>query len=132
MLMQKFQQFMYGRNGYDKLCLALVITSLALNIVNWFFNFKILSLISFLLFGFCIFRMLSRNVYQRQKENMWFERMLWKTKNFWVGLKSDFEERKTYCHFKCPGCRQKIRIPRGRGKVEITCPKCGKKFVKKA
>lgn len=131
MIMQKLREFMYGRYGTDKLSFALIITGFVCYVIYVLTLFRLLYLISLVFYGIALFRSLSKNIPARQKESMKFEQFLWKAKNFWVGLKADFEERKTYKHFKCPSCGQKIRIPRGRGKVEIRCPKCSNKFVKK-
>lgn len=132
MLLQKLREFMYGRYGTDKISLALFIGGFAFYTLYVFTRFRLLYLVSLILYGIAIFRTLSKNIDARRRENMKFEQLLWKLKNWWVGIRADFEERKTYKHFKCPSCGQKIRIPRGRGKVEIRCPKCSNRFIKKA
>lgn len=131
MLLQKLREFMYGRYGTDKLSLALVIGGFVFYTLYVFTRFRLLYLVSLILYGIALFRTLSKNINARQRENMKFEQLLWKVKNWWTGVRADFEERKTYKHFKCPSCGQKIRIPRGRGKVEIRCPKCSNRFIKK-
>ncbi len=131
MIMQKIQQFMYGRNGIDRLGFALVIAGFVLNFIYVLTALRIFYFISVAVYCYALFRALSKNLYKRRAENQKFINLCYKAKNFWVGLKADFEERKTYKHFKCPNCKQKIRIPRGRGRVEIRCPKCSNKFVKK-
>ena len=131
MILQKIREFMCGRYGTDKLSFALVIAGFALHVLYVFTTFRLLYLASLIVYGIALYRTLSKNINARQKENMKFEQFLWKVKNWWVGVRADFEERKTYKHFKCPSCGQKIRIPRGRGKVEIRCPKCSNRFIKK-
>lgn len=131
MILQKIREFMYGRYGTDKLSLALIIAGFVCYTLYVFSRFRLLYLISLIFYGIALFRTLSKNIDARRRENMKFEQFLWKAKNKWVGIKADFEERKTYKHFKCPSCGQKIRIPRGRGKVEIRCPKCSNRFIKK-
>ena len=132
MIMQKLREFMYGRYGTDQLSLALFGGGFAFYVLYVFTRSRLLYLISLVLYGIAIFRILSKNHTKRRIENQKFMNLWYKLKNKWVGLRADFEERKTYKHFKCPACGQKIRIPRGRGKVEILCPRCSNKFVKKA
>ncbi len=122
---------MYGRNGIDRFSFALVIAGFVLNFIYVLSTFRIFYLLSMAVYAYALFRTLSKNLYKRRAENQKFMTFCYKVKNFWVGIKADFEERKTYKHFKCPSCGQKIRIPRGRGKVEIRCPKCSHQFVKK-
>lgn len=131
MIMQKLREFMYGRHGFDQLCFALTIGGFAFYTFYVFSRFRLFYLISLICYGIAVFRSLSKNHAKRIAENQKFMNLWYKMKNKWVGLKADFEERKTYKHFKCPSCGQKIRIPRGRGKVEICCPKCSNKFIKK-
>ncbi|MBR3952981.1 MAG: hypothetical protein IKJ82_05150 [Oscillospiraceae bacterium] len=131
MLLQKLREFMYGRNGTDMFSFALIIAGFVINILYVLSDFRPLYILSLAAYGYALFRTLSKNIPARQKENRKFMEFWWKIKNRWVGFRADFEERKTYKHFKCPSCGQKIRIPRGRGKVEICCPKCSNRFVKK-
>ena len=132
MIMQKLREFMYGRYGTDQLSLALIGGGFAFYILYVFTRSRLLYLVSLILYGIAAFRTLSNNHTKRRIENQKFMNLWYKLKNKWVGIRADFEERKTYKHFKCPACGQKIRIPRGRGKVEIRCPKCSYKFIKKA
>ena len=132
MIMQKLREFMYGRYGTDQFSLALIGGGFAFYILYVFTRSRLLYLVSLILYGIAAFRTLSKNHTKRRIENQKFMNLWYKLKNKWVGIRADFEERKTYKHFKCPACGQKIRIPRGRGKVEIRCPKCSNKFIKKA
>lgn len=132
MIMQKLREFMYGRYGTDQLSLALVAGGFIFYVLYVFTRSRLLYLVSLILYGIAIFRTLSRNIEKRRAENQKFLSIWYKAKNRWVGFQADFEERKAYKHFRCPACGQKIRIPRGRGKVEIRCPKCSERFVKKA
>ena len=131
MLLQKLKEFMYGRYGTDQLSLALTVCGFGFNIIYVFSRSRLFYLFSLICFGFAIYRTLSKNIEKRRAENQKFMTFWYKAKNWWVGFRADFEERKTYKHFKCPACGQKIRIPRGRGKVEIRCPKCSHNFIKK-
>ena len=76
--------------------------------------------------------MFSKNVSKRYAENQAYLAKSYKIRCFFAKQKDLFRQRKQYHIYKCPGCSQKIRIPRGKGKIEIRCPKCGTKFMKKS
>ena len=115
--------FMLGRYGTDKLNMMILTAGLVLCLLAVFNRLPILDLIltllSYGLMFWAIFRMLSRNTYKRYQENRKYLRFLERIK--------DREHR----YFDCPRCRQPVRVPRGKGKIAITCPKCQEKFIKK-
>ena len=117
-----FIRFMYGRYGRnDAINMVILGLALIMDVVFMFTGFFVWYIISFLLVGLMLFRILSKNVQKRYNENQKFL-------NFFRRLKM----LRKYHIYKCPGCRQKIRIPRKGGKrVEIRCPKCGQTFIKK-
>lgn len=78
------------------------------------------------------FRIFSRNIQKRYEENQWFLAKTAKLRLRFQKEKSLMAERKTNHIYTCPGCGQKIRIPKGKGKIEIDCPKCHTKFVKRS
>ncbi len=118
-----YRQFMLGRYGGDKLNIALVWVSLGAYLLHLLIPFAgvklLLMLFYYGLLGWAIFRMLSRNTYKRYEENRKYLRFMERLK--------DREHR----YFDCPRCRQPVRVPRGKGKISITCPKCQEKFIKK-
>jgi len=120
---QALQRFMMGRYGTDKLNTWILGAGLVLCIVSMFIHFApvnwALTTCSYALMFLAIFRTLSRNTYKRYRENRRFLMILDRFK--------DREHR----HFDCPKCRQPVRVPRGKGKIMITCPKCREKFQKK-
>lgn len=130
--MNKFRQwlcrFMAGRYGTDKLNMVLLVSALVLVLASWiptfFVQIQLISVIltglSYLLTGYVIFRCFSRNTYRRYEENRKFLR-------FFERLKD-----RQHRYFDCPKCRQPVRVPRGAGKIAITCPKCKEKFIRKA
>lgn len=126
--MDAIRRFMQGRYGSDVLTLFLMCVGIGLNIVSMFVPF--FSLFALAIFVFAVWRMLSRNIYARQKENAAYLRGWYRVKNFFLHL-GPRADAKTHKHYKCPGCRQEVRVPRGKGKILITCPRCGKKFEKK-
>lgn len=117
------QRFMAGRYGTDKLNMLLLIVGLVATVVNMFIDHLVVNLVltglGWLLMGLVIFRTLSRNTYKRYRENRKYLMLLQRIK--------DREHR----YYDCPKCRQQVRVPRGKGKIAITCPKCREKFIKK-
>ena len=117
-------RFMYGRNGGDHLGLALVWASIVLNIINIFIKsdvpYLLVNLASTVLMVWAIFRIFSKNLEKRRAENAKFLQKVW-----WP-LKSRLHRAKDKDHkyFTCPNCRTVCRVPKGKGKIVITCPKC--------
>lgn len=132
----KFTNFMYGRYGIDQLSRFMLITIFVLCILSIFVRIQFLSILIFALIIIMYFRMFSKNIYKRAAENEKYLQFVGKFKDKGFHGASDFaknaEQRKYYKFFKCPGCSQKIRIPRGHGKIEIRCPKCNTKFIRKS
>jgi DNA-directed RNA polymerase subunit RPC12/RpoP len=122
---------MYGRYGSDGLGLALIIISIALSVVTMFIPVPFIGLVSLAPLFFCIYRMFSRDISRRQRENYTFRRFCYKVKGFFTGFKSRTAQRKLYRFYACPHCGQKVRVPRGKGAIRVKCPKCGAKFSKK-
>ena len=80
----------------------------------------------------CYFRMFSRNIQARYAENQKFLRWCGPVSNRLRNARMRFADRKTHRYFKCPQCKQRLRVPRGRGKINITCPHCHTQFVRKS
>ncbi len=121
-----FRKMFIGRNGPDHLSFALIILAFFVNLIKWDYIFIIWILIMVL----AILRMFSKNVEQRRKENFAFLRVANKPKTWYYKCKVRNKQRKIYKVFKCPECFQKLRVPRGKGKVLIRCSKCGHKITK--
>lgn len=116
-----FRNFMLGRYGSDKLNGALLLTGIVLMVLGSIFKgLTFLTLLAYIPLFWCIFRMYSRNLEARRRENAAFL-------NFFSHLK-DREHR----YFRCPRCKQTVRVPRGRGKINIRCPKCNERFIRKS
>ena len=95
------------------------------------FRVPFLQLIMLLPLGYCFFRMFSRNIQARYAENEKFMRWWRPVSNRIRGAQGRFADRKTHCYFKCPECGQRLRVPKGKGKIMITCPHCHIKFDRK-
>ena len=132
---EKIAQFMYGRRGTDEFCRFLVIAALVLIVLSWFFGGVLQSLFSFLglaclVYGY--YRMLSRNIYKRQQENNWYLRKQTAVTRWFRSVKDRWQQRKEYRFFRCPSCHTLLRVPKGKGKIQLTCRKCGNRFERKS
>ena len=107
-------------------CACLVVL-----IISFFVRIPGLGIVVLLLLGYVYFRMLSRNVTARYAENQKFLELKGKVLGFFKGKSSRAEKQGDHMIFRCPKCSQKIRIPSGKGMVEITCPKCRTRFRKR-
>ena len=130
-LAQKLQQFMVGRYGNDEFTLFLSIAGLILGLLANFKYLGFLYYIGAILIFFSLFRTLSKNYNARRKELNWY--LLWsaKPKAEIKLLINRIQERETHKYFKCKKCKAVLRVPKSRGKIEITCPKCRAKVIKK-
>ena len=117
-----FQRFMTGRYGTDKLNMAILCIGLVFSLLASFLpgaGLKLLfTTVSYVLMFLAIFRTLSRNIYKRYEENRKFLLFFQKLKD------------KEHRYYNCPRCHQQVRVPKGKGKISITCPKCREKFIK--
>ncbi len=121
---QWLQRFMMGRYGTDKLNMWILGGGLVLCLVSIFISNAYVDLAlttgSYALMIWAIFRTFSRNTYKRYRENRRFLMLLDRIKD------------RDHRYFDCPKCRQPVRVPRGKGKIMITCPKCKEKFQRKS
>ncbi len=129
--MNRFRSFMAGRHGGDQFGMFLLVFSIVLCIVFMFVPLPFVGWISWVPLIFAIYRMFSRQNEKRQQENYAFLRKWGAVRTWWWNLKNRVKESKTHRYFKCPQCGQTLRVPKGKGKISITCAKCGNKFTKK-
>ena len=134
----KFNKFMQGRYGVDDLSRFTMGVALVLIILAMFANIfsrtagSTLDILGVAAIVYAYIRIFSRNIQQRYAEN---QKYLQVTSKFRLRFKKEknlMKQRKTHHIYSCPGCGPKIRIPRGKGKIEIECPKCHTKFVKRS
>ena len=122
-LTASLRNFMAGRYGTDRLNMVILCSGLVASLLSVWIKVVPFNLIfwalSYGLMIWAIFRSLSRKTYKRYQENRKFLQ-------FYDRIK-DRQNR----YFDCPKCRQTVRVPRGKGKIAITCPRCREKFVKK-
>ena len=125
------KNFMTGRYGPDHLGVALMLASIVVSLLS---NIPFLSLLFILSYAFLIiafFRMLSKNITKRRAENDKFLKFWWPVKRKFKLRYEQIKNRKTYKFFRCHSCKNILRVPRGKGKIQITCPKCGERVIKK-
>lgn len=119
-----FRRFMEGRYGNDKLNNAILGAAMFFVVLTLFIPNPLADLIAhgiaYVLMFWVIFRTFSRNTYQRYQENRKYLQFF--------GRMKDRDHR----YYDCPKCRQMVRVPRGKGKIAITCPRCHEKFVRKS
>ena len=115
----------------DSLGRFTIIAGVAAMLLAGWNNSMILSLLSWGCIIYSYFRMFSRNIPARQREYYAFLKV-WGPVQGWFRLqKRKFAERRLYRYFRCPKCRQQLRAPRGRGKIEVTCQRCRHVFQTK-
>ncbi len=131
MIRNAIQRFMYGRYGNDQLNLFLMGLYLLLYLVFLFTGLEPLYMVSFVLLLAVLFRMLSRNIAGRRMENAKFMRAAGPLIR-WIHFRRAIRRDKEHVYFKCPSCGQQLRVPRGKGKITVTCRGCGASFQEKS
>ena len=124
-------RFMRGRYGTDQLNHALSKAAVVLIVIS-LFGMRFLYPLALALLVIVYARTFSKDTYKRARENQKYMDMTWKLRCFILKQKGDLMQHREYHIYKCPGCRQKLRVPRGRGKISIHCSRCGTEFIKKS
>lgn len=134
-LREKLAKLMYGRYGVDQLGRAMLIFALVLCVLSLFVPRRlsgIIYYISLILIILMYIRMFSKNIQKRYQENNKYLSLKASFLRKFQREKEIFSQRRFYHFYRCPRCRQRIRIPRGKGRIEIRCPKCSHTFIKKS
>lgn len=138
-------RWLQGRYGFDQFNRTLFIAVLVVSVISWFFGrasagvYYALRGVTLALMGFTLFRALSRNFPARQQElsryltverkvRSWWQSLSIRRKNY-VNMRQD---KKNYKYLACPQCMQKLRVPKGKGRIRVTCSKCGNRFEAKS
>ena len=129
-LRERFARFMYGRYGIDTLGKWTIGAALLAMLLTNLTDSRTLFLLSWACIIYAYFRMFSKNIYKRSAENQVFLNKTARLRGWFSRQRSMAAQRKTHHIYKCPGCRQKIRSPKGKGRIEVRCPKCGTAFIK--
>lgn len=130
--MNWLKKFMYGRYGADQLSIALIVLSLVLSFVTAVIPIPFIRLLTYIPLILCYFRFLSKNLAKRRAENAYFLTYWHPIKKRGTKKLNRLKDIKTHHYYKCPQCSQTLRVPRGKGKIRITCPTCKNKFSKKS
>ncbi|MBQ4066694.1 MAG: hypothetical protein IJD22_03505 [Clostridia bacterium] len=131
----RLARFFYGRYGADQLYYALFILYLVLWAILLFVPYSpiriVLSLLQTLVLVYMIFRVFSRNIYARQKENQAFLKLYEPIRGFFKLTKNKFRDRKTHRYKKCTHCKAVLRLPIRKGEHPVICPRCKQRFIVK-
>lgn len=129
---EKLIRFMQGRYGFDAFSGFLSGTAFFCMVLSLFFRRSPFYLVGIALLLYCYYRTFSKNISARYKENTAYLKYQNRVTAGLRRKKSEMAQRKTHHIYRCPSCRQKIRVPRGRGRIAIRCPKCNTEFIKKS
>lgn len=130
-LAYRMQRLMAGRNGIDQLFWALLAVSTLASLAASLAGLPWLMGLYYAGLAVSIFRVFSRNIYKRQRENWLFVLKLRAVAAWFRLQRRIFSERKTHRYFMCASCRQRLRVPKGKGRVSIRCTRCGVEIIKK-
>lgn len=119
----------YGYDAFSKFLFGLTFIFIFVNIIA---GSGIISLITLGLLIYSYYRLLSKKIPERYKENEQFISIKNRVIGFFKNFRYNANQARNYHIYKCPGCGQKIRIPRGKGNIMVRCPKCGTEFQKRA
>ncbi len=130
-LRESFSRFMMGRNGADAYDRFLLIIGLTADIISLFAGSAYFLIMADILLIYAIFRMLSKNIVKRSIENQSYLLLKNWVRHIFKAARSNVSD-KEHHYYVCPQCHQIVRVPRHRGKIDITCPTCGKEFSRKS
>ena len=127
---ERFEEFMKDRYGTDALSKFMLGAGVVIMLLNLLVRIPLLNTLVLVLFILVYVRMFSKNISARYEENMKYLDTVGRVKEFFASKFHVNEEMKNYHIYRCPKCHQKIRIPRGKGRIMITCPRCRNEFEK--
>lgn len=125
---ERLARFFYGRNGFDTLAKAAWWTALILMLVDMIVGTLWLWILEMLLYGYSVFRVMSKKCFKRQKENRRFQRIIGTPKRIFRLRRSKWRDRKTHVYRKCPKCKNVLRLPKVKGAHTVNCPCCHNRF----
>jgi hypothetical protein len=129
--MNWLQRQMMGRYGNDQLNIALLVFSIVLMLIGRFSGFIPLMYLGYVPMAACIYRTLSRKIEKRRLENYKFAKFMRPFYSFVSKTTKGIKDRKFNKYYHCPSCKQRLRVPKGKGTLIITCPKCKTRFERK-
>lgn len=130
-----FVRMFEGRYGFDDFSRFLNISAIFIIVISIFAGRgpfgSFIQLLGLFVALYSYYRAFSRKHYKRAKENVAYQKWSGKVHRRYEGLKIRFTQRKDYKFFKCPSCKATLRVPKGKGKIIVTCRKCGNRIEKK-
>lgn len=129
---EKIIRFMQGRYGEDEFNRFMNTLAIVLFFISILFDISFLWYVALILITIVFVRMFSRNIPKRYAENQKFLTTSAPLRRWLQLKKKHMKERKTHRFFTCPSCKQKVRVPKGKGMIQITCPKCRTQFQKRS
>lgn len=129
-LRRKLTIWMQGRYGIDELTKMLNILGIVLLLLSLIRPLRFLSLAALVLIGFNLFRMTSRNIPKRLEERQKYLLFVSRIRPLFTVIRLNIKDRGTHKYFLCKDCRKVLRVPKGKGRIEIRCPECGKKLIR--
>lgn len=128
---EKWRAWMSGRYGMDGYGRFLAVAALLCVLVSTW-STGLLAFLGAALLIYCYVRMFSKNLSRRAQENYVYEGAVREVRAWWYKQVDHLRQCRTHRFYRCPQCRQQLRVPKGRGKIEITCPRCHKSFQRKS
>ena len=125
------KNFMMGRYGLDQLSVALLIFSFSLTFIASLLGIPYLGILCYALLGIYLFRVLSRDIARRRQENYRFLKYWYPVKAFFTRYSRRIKDCRQYRYYRCVNCKRELRVPRGKGRIQISCPHCHQQFIKK-
>lgn len=129
-LRRKFQTWMIGRYGIDELSRTLLWAGIIIMFLSCIRVLRFFYPLAWILIIFSYFRAFSKNIIKRSRERDKFLRATSKIRSRFSVYKKMWKDRKTHNYYRCPGCKTMIRVPKGKGKIAITCTKCRTQIIK--
>ncbi|MFR8927964.1 hypothetical protein [Peptoniphilus senegalensis] len=129
---EKIRNFMIGRYGQDELGKFILYLTLILLVINLFVKTSALSAVALMLIFYSYYRIFSRDTSARYSENKKFLDTIEPLRRKFFTSKNKYENRKVYKYIKCPSCKLEMKVPKGKGKIKVTCKSCGNKFIIKS
>ena len=128
---ERFYRFMAGRYGGDQLSRFLSAVSMVLILLSLLTRGSLLWLLAVAVLVLNYYRIFSRNMEKRRAENARYLQRRQAVTQAWRDRRDRWSQRRDYCFFRCPSCRAMLRVPRGKGRIRVTCRKCGNAFERR-
>ena len=126
--MNWLRKFMNRRYGGDQLSMVLLVCAILLNFSARLIDIPLLTLLGYVPFGIAVLRILSRNTAKRSMENYKFNMLMSPVYTWFKINRNRIRDVKTHRYFTCRNCGQSLRVPKGKGKIVVICPKCKREF----